>query len=129
MWSIMGPKGGTNSCLLFNFAINAVILDLLVCCANFCLESVSFKTSTFLATLSLTEYSHECQVLLAFSPKVPLQTFANDEKNVALFPSSPLRKAIIFMSFGSSAMWNSTLMVTSPSCPLYLHGKTVCSIL
>ena len=56
----MAPKVGTSSCLLFFFAINAVILDLLVRSDNFSLESAFFNPSTALMTLSLEEYFQGC---------------------------------------------------------------------
>ena len=111
MRAITLPKGGKNSYRLFILAINVVIFDLFVLFVNCCFASFFFNASTFLTAVNLDEYFHGCQVLFALFPNVPsitvassVLTFAKDEKNFALFHSSPLKNEIIFISFGNSAI-------------------------
>ena len=111
MRSITLPKGGKNSCRLFILAINVVIFYLFVLFVNCCFAIFFFNSSTFLTAVNLDDYFHGCQVLFVLFPNVPsitvassVLTFTKDEKYFALFDSSPHKNAIIFLSFGNSAI-------------------------
>jgi hypothetical protein len=84
--SIKSPTKGANSCRLFCFAINVVILLLNVFTVRLGLNFF-LNFSTALASLTLLLYSHLFHVSLALEPNVPsklqmsfLLTSANVEK-------------------------------------------------
>ena len=89
--------------------MNDVTLLRLVWAANFCFSNFPLKSTTFLAKDNLWLYPEGLKLLWGSVPNVlvtshmsSVEMLANVEKYVALFVSSPPRKANIFMSLGSS---------------------------
>lgn len=108
-FSINLPINGTNSWRLFFFEMKSVTL------VRNCLSLSCFvykdclNLSTWLATAILSSYFQECHMVLQLVANVPFKseqfsfdTFANEEKNLALFDNSPPIIATIFMSLGTS---------------------------
>jgi hypothetical protein len=135
--SIILPKGGSDSSLLFFWAIKYVTFDLLVESDKGCFNSFAFSFPLH-SQPSTCHYIHprfpsNFNASPLFYTSMPLawvffastlETLAKDEKYLALLLSSPLRNAYIFISLGSSVKENLTF-----SClPMWEHVISLSSI-